>query len=306
MAGPVRVPEMSVAPHHLHSHYAVDNRSLSIFTNPPLSPAGTLSPILHRPSQDQVIYSPDKAYFSPSRDSFVSKPSISEASHVPSSPSSASFSSDHQGRAHSHHAESSRHTEGHSDRSGRGSPRRPRDVEKLAGSSSRTPRRSPGPSTVISDVTTVTYTGDYDQRDERRELESKTLRILVCPVLPNLHYWKLRRTVINSCTDLSLCLRTHCLLPHHRLDPHLPHTLPPLAAPSHCCQDPTSPIIRAGNTSRSRAASPTPSRLFLRPVEHVQRADAALHTPAFTICSDWRSISRLDGRVLLVLQRDSW
>ncbi|KAF2096698.1 hypothetical protein NA57DRAFT_78296 [Rhizodiscina lignyota] len=179
MDGPVRVPEMSVAPHHHPPHYAIDTRSPSIFTTTPLSPARTLSPILQR-AQQEPVYSPDRAYFSPSRDSFISKPSVSEASHVPSSPSSASFNSEQHSRVHSNHAESSQRTNGHDGpHSNAHSPRRSRDVEKNAGSRSSNPTSLPGPSTVISEVTTVTYTGGPDQRDERRELESKALRILI-------------------------------------------------------------------------------------------------------------------------------
>lgn len=174
-------PEMAHLPHHQHPpRFVIDHRHRSIEDASPLSPASTLSPILQKP-ESYSASSPVRAYYSPSRDSFLSKPSISEASHVPSSPSVASYTSEHQRSAHSHHSTSNRHSPNYSQRpSGHYSHRNSRDAEKLAAEGSQDPQRySRGPTILTDHTTTVTYNDGHDWRDERRRLEAKALGILV-------------------------------------------------------------------------------------------------------------------------------
>lgn len=179
MAGPLHQPEMAYMPHQ-HHHLVIDHRHHSISDASALSPASTLSPMLQKPEQYSAA-SPDRAYFSPSRDSFLSKPSISEASHAPSSSSIASSTSEHQRSTHSHRSASNRQSSNRSQHhSGRYSHRSSRDVEKLAAESSQAPQRySRGPTILTDHTTTVTYNDGHDWRDERRRLEAKALGILV-------------------------------------------------------------------------------------------------------------------------------
>ena len=252
MAGAVRVPEMSIAPHHEKLPFTIDTRRPSDLSTSQISPAGTLSPFL---KQDR-IYPPQKVYFSPTRDSFGEKGSISEASNAPSSPSSASsIDSTHESRAQSDHAASSRYTDGHhSSRHSRQSHRTSRNLQEPTSPAPglSNPRRSQGPSTVISDLTTVTYAGGYDQQEERRELEAKAVRFLVCFSFQLSISWLSMLTHIRI--DIPRCRRDTSLHACHRLHTHLPCRLRPRSTPS-SCQDKTLALNR---TRQSFGPSPTP------------------------------------------------
>lgn len=178
-AGPAQSPEMSRlhTRHHHHHHHppTIDRR-----------PDG-LAPSSRRESPDGLAL-PERAFQSPSRDSFASKPSVSDAS------SRSDQSQQQQYHQHHHHtlsyqAAPHRQPSGSpGDRhSARPSQPNARDVEKLAAADAprdREHRRSRGPTVLADETTTVTYNGGYDDddddyREERRMLESKALSTLV-------------------------------------------------------------------------------------------------------------------------------
>lgn len=178
---PAAPPEMAQVSHHNLRLHNEAHRAASSSTTTPLSPTDTLNPFLTRTTPEPVS-PPDRVYFSPGRDSLISKPSVSEASHGhtylsrsssgsekrrPSVPTAGLVQDAKRGSK-----TQSRHSSGQrSHRSGRD-----RDVERHGGS--RTPPEAHGRS-VISDFTTVTYNDDAERREQQQELESKAVSLLV-------------------------------------------------------------------------------------------------------------------------------